>query len=423
MVLRRVVDLVVQAPAVVGYCAARFFDRLYPTIPILTPEYVAHLIASASQNEPHESGVEASCVLVAMCAQVFLQAEEPDDLFQQELTLESNEAYGRTLFDAALAAHRVLAHHATPSLNLCLFAFFLYASHARLSHHSQAFIFLRQATTSFLLLKNANDESSSDVLANRLFWVLLVSERAHAIRYNRPITLQITAESPSLDNTVQDPLFVGFWSLAALFRPLDTFFIALLNQEATICPPSSRAESIEAVESAINCAVSPAAGLRDTQKANIRVTQLWLRIIIWQLRLRLGYLTDESYRQSMTYQYPLEVARELVLSIRDLPIDSLKVHGSGLTEKLFDIASVVIDVLARVPLTASSPAGARLLASTTPEGDLAFVRALIIQLPGGTIIYDDLLEKHIQQALTSHATTTISPDNPRTSFSTNPDTV
>ena len=86
-----------------------------------------------------------------------------------------------------------------------------------------------------------------------------------------------------------------------------------------------------------------------------------------------------------------------MLSTRDLPTSSFKVHGVGLTEKLFDIASALVDVLARIPHTPSSPRGVEI--GSLPEDDLVYLRALIRKLPGGTTIYDDLLEKHIEQTV------------------------
>jgi hypothetical protein len=139
--------------------------------------------------------------------------------------------------------------------------------------------------------------------------------------------------------------------------------------------------------------------LHDTQKANLRVTQLWLRIIIWQLRLHLGYLTEESQQASLTYQYPVEVAKDLMLSTRDLPLDSIKVHGVGITEKIYDVASAVVDVLARIPLAASSPDEPT--TGSLPEDALVYLKHLISRLPGGESVYIELLEKHTSQAIPS----------------------
>ncbi|EFQ31432.1 uncharacterized protein GLRG_06576 [Colletotrichum graminicola M1.001] len=370
--VQRIADLL--PVRVMDYCVDRFFDRLNPTTPILTPDYVAHLKVIAGPSEP---GIEAHCLLTALCALVLLQVEEPESLWQQGLIPEKNAMHGRMLMSTSPATG---------------------ASYSPI-HHSQAFLFLREATTLFLLLR-LNTEAAPRRLADRLFWVLLVSERSHGIRYRRPVTLQITAESPAMDDDDDDdPALSGFWSLAALFSPLDTSFIALLNQEKVATPPSNAA--LTHVETAVNAALRSTSDLKDTQKANLRVTQLWLRIILWQLRLRFGYLAEESAHASMTYHYPLEVAKDLVLSTRDLPVDSIRVHGVGLTEKLFDIASAAVDVLARVPITPSSPHGS--VGAAGPGEDLDYMRRLITRLPGGNSIYDDLLNKHIQQAVPSMA--------------------
>ena len=93
---------------------------------------------------------------------------------------------------------------------------------------------------------------------------------------------------------------------------------------------------------------------------------------------------------SHTYHYPLEVAHDLELSTRNLDIDSMRIHGAGLTEKLFDIASVVVNVLARVPVG---------LEKAQAEKHLGYVKHLIQQLPGGATVYGRLLEKHLCAAL------------------------
>jgi hypothetical protein len=333
-----------------------------------------------------------------MCAFILLQVDERGNLHLHGLIPDTNVVYAKSLFKDAAADHRSFAWKSTnnnPSLELCLATFFLYAYQSALFHHSQAFLFLREAPTLWLLHKPDPTKPAYQGLADRLFWVLLISERSHAIRYRRPITLQVTRETPKPPDD-DHPSLQGCWALAALFRPLDTWFIALLNQEAVACPPSIA--SLAYLENSVNAAFNPNLHLHDTQKANLRVTQLWLRIIIWQLRLRFGHLTESALLPNLTYHYLLEVARDLVLSTQDIHLDNMEVHGAGLTEKLFDIASVVVDVLARIPLPAHRP----LQGPGTghgPEDDLIYVRRLITELPGGKTTYDDLLNKHIEQAI------------------------
>ncbi|KAL2214345.1 hypothetical protein CC79DRAFT_1363119 [Sarocladium strictum] len=385
--------MTLASPMIIEYCTARFFERLHPTIPILTPEYVAEL---RTAEGPAERDLEAVCVLCAMCAQVLLQADEPENLHRQGIIPDSNSDFARRLLTVVMETHQTLPRTVSPSLELCLLTFFIYACQARLFHHGQAFLFLREATTLLLLFRRETERDQRvRELADRLFWVLLISERSHAIRYRRPITLHITSESPQIDTS--DPSLAGFWSLASLFRPIDTSFVSLLNRETFAIAPAR--ESLAYVELVVNAALRPTMELHDTQKANLRVTQLWLRIIIWQLRLHLGYLTEESQQASLTYQYPVEVAKDLMLSTRDLPLDSIKVHGVGITEKIYDVASAVVDVLARIPLAASSPDEPT--SGSLPEDALVYLKQLISRLPGGEMVYVELLEKHTSQAIPS----------------------
>ncbi|KID82028.1 RING-4 like protein [Metarhizium guizhouense ARSEF 977] len=81
------VAAVAGSPALVAECAALFFEHCFPTIPILTPEYISRL----QQNAAADSGPpEASVLLVALCAYVLLHDEggreedRPEDGFGVE---------------------------------------------------------------------------------------------------------------------------------------------------------------------------------------------------------------------------------------------------------------------------------------------------------------------------------------------------
>ncbi|KAH8880784.1 hypothetical protein GQ53DRAFT_754765 [Thozetella sp. PMI_491] len=370
-------------------CVQRFFARLSPTIPILPPEFVVEL---RTRSDSVEGDTLAYGLTAAICAMVLLQVEQPDAHAFEGIITHTNAAYGTLIFEEASAVYHSLPVRSNPSLERVLFSFFLYTCNAALFHHSQAFFFLREATTMFILLKiNPDDETAAD-MTTRLFWVLLVTERSHAIRYRRPITLQITADTPDPDPETSDG---GFRSLVALFRPLDTSFISLLNQETVSLPPTPAA--LAQVETSISQALDDAVELHDTQKANLRITQLWLSVILWKVLLRLGLLSSSGSSPAFSYHHPLQVAKDLVLSTRDLSIDCIKIHGVGITEKLFDVACAVVDVLASLPVaeTGRGPGGLH------PEGNLRYVRSLISKLPGGSSTYDRLLDKHIQQNLPS----------------------
>jgi hypothetical protein len=374
--------------AVLDHCISRFFDKLFVTLPLLTVEYVHYLRKTAHTAE----GDAAYCLLTALCSHVLLLTEEPTGHILPQLNFDNNLAYGRVLLSEAIMVRGTVQKRPIPTtFENVLATFFIYSCESSLSHHSLAFYYLREATTLYLLLKTDSDtmDGLQPLLAERLFWILLVSERAHALRYRRPTTLQITASTPALSN--DNPL-AGLQCLAALFVPLNSSFVALLNQE--VQQGIGSAELLSAVEDSIMGAIDHSATLSDEEKANLRVTQLWLGILCWQVRLRLGLLSEQADSPSSAYQYPLEIARSLTLSIRDLPVESIQIHGVGLTEKLFDISCALIDVLARVPLTDTGLS----LPGLSPRHCLLYLSNLIAILPGAQI-YSSLLASHREQTL------------------------
>ncbi|KAK4238934.1 hypothetical protein C8A03DRAFT_33053 [Achaetomium macrosporum] len=389
--------------SVVGYCVRRFFAKLYPTIPILSNEYVEMLLEEAeSLVLPRRE--EAQCLLTALCAVVLIQVEAPDvRLFEADGIPHSCAEFGRILFEKAMSARHRLSSRFNPCLERALATFFLYAGHVSLFHHSQAFYFLREAATLWLVLRVDERDSLRRTLTDRLFWVILVSERSHGIRYRRPLTLQVTpSQRPDFgdgdaDAAADDSSLSGLRCLVALFRPLDTTFFALLNQESTTASVSSSLliPLLDGIQASIRNALEPQQTrlLCETQLANLRVTQLWLLVIIWQLRLRLGLLVEEpGVPCHLAFHYPVEVGDELVAVWRTTSLESMRVHGVGINEKIFDVACAMADVLSRVPTVKDN-------SGTSGLENIQCLRRLIHQLPGGESTYDALLDEHISNTL------------------------
>lgn len=391
--LRRIRDFV-DDEALVKRCVDGFFELLHPTIPVVSRPYVDHLLSEAGSPT---AGLEARCLLAALSAQVILQTEPMDGVFHDNILPDRNGPFARSLFHSALLGFRSLPRLTTPGLAQCLLVFFLYACHIRLSQHAQAFLFLRDATTQLMVLKLREEDAPWRPLVSNLFWVLLVSERSHAIRYSRPITLQVTSDTPLLEHL--DAGLASFHALARLFEPIDSHLVAVLNKEHLGTPPSQR--HLNRVEAAINSAIQSTKDFKPGQKADLHITQLWLRIVLWKLRLRLGHLSNQPDQPSVTFRYPVIVANDLVNITRHLPLESIQMHGGGITEKVFDIASTLVDVLAGVPSPLPTPTSSPKGSSIKSRENLRFLRGLIVRLPDGSTIYDDLIQTHISQTMPS----------------------
>lgn len=188
-----------------------------------------------------------------------------------------------------------------------------------------------------------------------------------------------------------DPDLIGFRYLAELFRPIDDNFIALWNRASSNASKSGLVD----LEKSLRSMVPSALDLIDTQLANIRVSQQWLRVIVWQLSTMLGFLSSDAAEESMTFRYPLRIAQDLAISTWKLPLHSMQMHGIGLTEKVFDIAFTLVDVIAYIPSGEAKVSGFEI----GPEDNLKHFLALISQLPGGERKYLPLLMTKVEQTL------------------------
>lgn len=151
----------------------------------------------------------------------------------------------------------------------------------------------------------------------------------HAIRRHRPVTLQITPDTPAFDHQGTEGTSspsTGLGYLVCLFRPFDETFLGPWNRTHSVCSVASLVN----IEDHIQQAVPANLAISDFQLADLRISQQWLRTMVWQLSITLGFLSSHSEHQCMTFQYPLQIARDLVFSTWKLPLQSMEVHGVGL---------------------------------------------------------------------------------------------
>ncbi|KAJ4994047.1 sucrose utilization protein SUC1-like protein 4 [Stagonosporopsis vannaccii] len=355
-------------------CIDAYTHRIHQVVPILTSHALETEVQLAETSAVSRQFVLAFCAYVAN----FGNALGENSLDQQGL---SRGHIGRQSLKNALQAQN-LGRITDPSPRSMLISFFLYGAYAGLGDYQQGWFYLREATTLFTMLK-ADAVSWYDQRAHScMFWILLISERSHGVRRNRPITLQVTASSPLLNNT-RAP---GLQLLASVFQPLDEIFFAVWNGSGKGCSK----EWLLELERDVRTALPPTLELSNEEMANVRVSQFWLRIKLWELFPRFGFLSTASYYECLTFRYPIAVATDLTVLAIKLPIASLQVHGVGMTEKVFDIACAVADVLPFVSISASQM-------ELGPIDYLTQVVSLLAKLPGGADKFVPLLLAKIHE--------------------------
>ena len=126
------------------------------------------------------------------------------------------------------------------------------------------------------------------------------------------------------------------------YHLLDSSFVDSWN-EASGAPASTL--TYTALQRQLNRPQPSDISLTDIQKADILVTQQWLRLIVWQSSMRQGLLSSTAEDESMTFRYPLQIAHSLLDVISSLPTTSIEVHGMGIFEKIFEIGNTMLDVM------------------------------------------------------------------------------
>ncbi|KAL4891833.1 hypothetical protein BDV59DRAFT_59195 [Aspergillus ambiguus] len=370
-------------------CADYFFARMMGTVPILHPNsFQKHL-----HRMEHDACPYSYCIITAFCAFVLTQTG------YLSWHGEISPGLARTLLDEAMSARRHLDLFAGSTRQGIIIAFLLYGCHIGFGNQRHAYYFLREATTLYtagiLDQPGAGADGERDAsFQGRLFWLLLISERAHAIRRHRPITLQINQASPVLDTApADDPFSLGFSCLVELYRPFDESFLSHWNGTQI----GYSRDSLIQLEDHLQNAVPSDLELPDVLMADLRVSQQWLRTMIWQMATSAGFLSSTPTHPCLDFQYPLQIARDLSLATWKLSRDSVETHGIGLIEKVFEVACTLIDVMACLSSTGLRSSGFEI----GPQDYLKHLVALVHSLPGGCHRFLPLLLTKLGQTLPS----------------------
>jgi len=382
----------------IAACVDFFFTNLYPTQPILNRQKVGETIGQM------DTDVEAYCLVVSLCAYMMIQPnmeitpELCEGLFEQP---QSSIQLGHALLQEALRVRKSVNYIENPSVWSVITSFFFFGSYFCLDRQNTAWFHLREATT-LAQIMGMHDESNyqvPDVIESsrrrRLYWLLFVTERAYALQQHKPLTLYATINLPTLDEDPSETVELsGFIHLANLFRPFDDTFVGLWNKSRAGCSTEWLAQLQQQLSNALpqylNCT--------EAQAVDLRCSQQWLRVMVWQLSISHGFLSSTAADNAMSFHFPIEVSRDLIASASGFSQASMEVHGIGLIEKLFDVACTLTDVMAVIPQESSGPTSGF---SLGPRDYLNQLMRIIGSLRGGQQRYMPVLMQKIEGTLAS----------------------
>ncbi|KAF6814253.1 fungal specific transcription factor [Colletotrichum sojae] len=329
--------------------------RLFPVWPIIAVE---EIMASLHRDpDDLDSYVLANAVGAATISQLKLSTTDSND----PATAGSMEA------ECQRSRMALQEREGGPpmSLNWLRTSFFLHVYHENQQPGgAKSLLYLREAIT-IAQIMGLHKESSyiplplpEQQMRRRILWLLFVTERGVAMLHKLPVALKSNIRFPSLDGSGvgedEGHILPAFKKLANLFWIFDQSgaFDILQNSDdedaiwsmADGLQAASRA-CLDVVQRKLQEIPLDSDASSDVQRADIVVTRQWMQAVLWKVTMNHGRAWS-SNQNVTSLSHPIQIAKEFLQLISQLPSTAIEAHGPGIEFKIFEIASAVTDAVA-----------------------------------------------------------------------------
>jgi hypothetical protein len=157
--------------------------------------------------------------------------------------------------------------------------------------------------------------------ALRIYWLIFITERAHSIQHDVPTTLKRAPDLPRLENLNDGSVTPAFVQLCKLFHILDKTITA---------DPASARKALAVAQQELSCDDAPLSLESELQRADITMTQQWMRIFLWQYALNVTNLSSANDNDEFSFSFPAKVAQNVLSNLSSLSRQSIEAHGPGM---------------------------------------------------------------------------------------------
>ncbi|KAI8935811.1 hypothetical protein NX059_007328 [Plenodomus lindquistii] len=285
------------------------------------------------------------------------------------------------LMDYSIDSMRRAHRHFQFSVMRAMQSIFIHNCLMSLQGSDAAFFYMRDAISIIQLLRIDNAEDAAQLSApersrrQRLYWQAYIHERFLAILDYRRAILPPLYTLPEDDPTIPLQVHEGFNQIIKLFRMLDTDFLSswLDSQGGTVTSTWVEAKSRE-LEGDPEADARDLAGLSMMQRADLTITREWLRTLVWRLAMGQTLLSSKSSKECLSLLFPIRLSQTLRQQLRSMSRQDIEVHGSSITQKLFEITDTIADVLIHVPAATLDETALRI-------DDFLFILDFVLLLP------------------------------------------
>ncbi|RDA88801.1 hypothetical protein CP532_5519 [Ophiocordyceps camponoti-leonardi (nom. inval.)] len=324
-------------------CALFFFDNLYPQVPILDRHQLEQQLLYMEQNR------DAYCLMTSLSAYIMLQpgmSMPPGDPYSLDILPGANIISSQLLLEETLRVRKGYDYLDAVTFNALVTNFFLFGCYHGQEMHDKAWYYLREATTMIHMAGMHKEDyymqfdAAESARRRRLFWLFFILERAYALQRQRPLSLQATINPPTLGDDPSDAQahqLGSFILLVNLYRPFDDAFTASWsNTKGRLS-----SQYLNNLQKQLN-ELAQSYACQDSNFNDIHSNQRWLKNTVWQL-------TGSGGDDSMSFQYPIHMSRDLVANMAaQLPVQD-DLLGPVLVERLLEMTLTMTDFLAMQP--------------------------------------------------------------------------
>lgn len=303
-----------------------FFDQMYYIYPLVNRAKVEALLqerATASKSD--------ACLIWSISALTMMHNDHWPGLASEQRVATTERFIRRC---KAMRLEMDFVENA--SYYDVLTSLFIGISLFELRKRKASWFHLREGITLAFAAKLDQADQDEDLEADervrrmRAYALLCISERGACVLDTFKVS---TVAMPGLPvHTCQGEdtsIAAGLQSLHSLFSMLDFNFVSLWNDPSRFASVDKGFPELAALQNHLMQPLDVSC-ISDIQKADVLITQQWLRLVFWQASLRQGLISTSSTHRAFKYDYPLEIASSLCQIVRSLPPVAIQVHGLGI---------------------------------------------------------------------------------------------
>ncbi|KAM0417281.1 hypothetical protein ACHAPT_012722 [Fusarium lateritium] len=346
---------------------SEFEKVVYPFSPAVTPDDMVAAISMMHSSPEDAALVYAFGAVTTFLSQTADQSHGSVAAQINDLIYHGLEAHHRAGLGTSVTGR--LDEFLPVSIKRIMTCIYLEIATMGLSRLDRSFAFIREAISMVQTLemhqRSLPDPSRTPYETARfqqVYWEAYIHERFLGISGYPSILPPLRIGLSATDSCTPEHIRAGFNCLIDLFLILDETFLSYWQSQRgaigglTVQWIESKQVQLDqaemhaaSTEAKLSAAGQP--GFTELQRADLFITRLWLRTLLWQLALSQGLLRSgpsDTTHEGLSLQFP---ASRLSIQLRNLvsrlnSIVSIATQGSGIVQKLFEIASTIADVLA-----------------------------------------------------------------------------